>query len=78
MFTVELDFELADKITLDNLTDCYHSTLDDQNILLGVRPVMSDYQKEDYHYNVKLLKSLRRVIKHFCTLDEFQQRIKEK
>jgi len=75
---IELDVEVIDKITLDNLTDCYHSTLDDQNMLLSVRPVMTGYQKEDYHYNVKLLKSLRRVIKHFCNLDEFQQRIKEK
>jgi hypothetical protein len=72
--TIEIDYQLSDKITLENLKQSYESNLDSYRALKarvknGER--LERYELEDMKDFKEIRKALKRVITYY--MDPFQQ-----
>lgn len=64
--SLDIDFDLADKITVENLKDSYRRLGEDIERLeeLGVR---ESWQQEDYEHFKKYRKAIKKVLRYFMT-----------
>lgn len=63
---LEVDYELADKITVTNLTDCRDTLIAD----LKNHEAGQWMHRDDVKNHKKLIKALNRIITHFGGSDE--------
>ena len=61
---IDINLEEVDKIAAQSLLDHYEFTLND-TVRYEIDPDGSWLHDDDYLYNKKLLKALRRVLKHY-------------
>jgi hypothetical protein len=69
---LEIDFELADKITVENLKDSYQRIGDE---IAQLESIISreTWQQEDYEYAKKHHKAIKKVLKYFMNHTEAQE-----
>jgi hypothetical protein len=65
---IEVDNQIADKITLDNLKVAYGYFCDDIERLEGED--LEDWQCEDFEYAKKMRKALKTVISYYMSASE--------
>jgi hypothetical protein len=65
---IEVDPQIADKITLDNLKVAYGYFCDDIERLEGED--LEDWQCEDFEYAKKMRKALKKVISYYMSESE--------
>ena len=72
MITVDLDYETVDKVVLDSLIESYRNIDHDINALVKnvLDREISEYQKDDLIYNLKLLASLKNVLLFYVAPDD--------
>jgi hypothetical protein len=70
--TIEIDFELADKITIENLKEVYQGTLFEIKNLKAIKKErgLEDYQKIDYAHSKQYRKHIGKVLRYFMTQEE--------
>jgi len=62
--TLDIDYEMADKITLINLKDSYERIGNEIRDLEAIGRLES-WQQEDYEYAKKNRKAIKRVLRYF-------------
>jgi hypothetical protein len=65
---IEVGYQIADKITLDNLKVAYGYFCDDVERLEGED--LEEWQREDFEYAKKMRKALKKVISYYMTQSE--------
>lgn len=73
---LDIDFELADKITVENLKDSYRRLGEDIQRLEDIG-VMESWQQEDYEHFKKYRKSIKKVLKYFMPHTEAKEYFSE-
>ena len=73
-FTIQIDYQLSDKITLENLKQSYESNCDSYRALkarIKDGETLKPYELEDMKDFKEMRKALKRVITYY--MDPFQQ-----
>ena len=73
--TIEVDFDLADKITIANLQEVYEGTLTEIKNLKALKKEhgLKDYQKIDYARSKQHRKHIRKVLRYFMTHEDAKE-----
>jgi hypothetical protein len=79
--SIEIDYELSDKITLENLKQSYEGILESYDILKlrikhGAR--LERYELEDMKYFKKSLKAFKRVMQYYMESSQAKEYFSEK
>lgn len=77
---IEIDIETKDKIVLDVLKDDYINVKQNiHNIKLNMKQNhhVADHVMEDYKYNKKLLKAIKRVLSYYMIREDYIKFIEE-
>jgi hypothetical protein len=69
-FSLDLDHEMADKITVENLKDSYIRIHEDIESLLDDLDTLEEFQLKDLRDYKKNRKAIKRVLKYFMTYEE--------
>ena len=73
---IEIDIETADRIIVAEMLDQY-SNLKQEIKELKTIENPSDYQKEDLEDNEKLLDAVITILKHYTTIDDWPEELKD-
>jgi hypothetical protein len=67
MAKLTIDFETADRLTLVNLKEALKYNVEENDAIKEkyLLDDMPDYKLEDFQYNKKLIKALKRVISYY-------------
>jgi hypothetical protein len=69
-FSLDLDHEMADKITVENLKDSYIRIHEDIESLLDDLDTLEGFQLQDLKDYKKNRKAIKKVLKYFMTYEE--------
>jgi hypothetical protein len=70
--SLEIDFEMADKITVANLKDCYERIGNELRDLAAIEK-LQPYQEEDMEDAISNRVAIRKVLSYFMTHDEAKE-----
>ena len=74
--TLDIDFELADKITVTNLKDSYER-IGNEIRDLESQDKLQPWQQEDYDYAKKNRKAIKKVLRYFMNQTEAKEYFNE-
>jgi len=69
-FSLDLDHEMADKITVENLKDSYIRIHEDIESLLDDLDTLEGFQLQDLKDYKKNRKAIKKTLKYFMTYEE--------
>ena len=69
-FSLDLDHEMADKITVENLKDSYIRIQEDIENLLDDLDILEGFQLQDLKDYKKNRKAIKKTLKYFMTYEE--------
>jgi hypothetical protein len=69
-FSLDLDHEMADKITVENLKDSYVRIQEDIENLLDDLDRLEGFQLQDLKHYKKNRKAIKKTLKYFMTYEE--------
>ena len=69
-FSLDLDHEMADKITVENLKDSYIRIQKDIENLLDDLDILEGFQLQDLKDYKKNRKAIKKILKYFMTYEE--------
>ena len=69
-FSLDLDHEVADKITVENLKDSYIRIQEDIENLLDDLDILEGFQLQDLKDYKKNRKAIKKTLKYFMTYEE--------
>ena len=70
--TLDIDYEMADKITVANLKDCYERIGNELRDLAAIEK-LQPYQEEDMEDAISNRVAIRKVLSYFMTHEEAKE-----